>query len=112
MDEPRLYQFFQEELHLGKPSRILIVKNSLGRSRGFGYVEFDTPELAERAIEKSGTVLEGRAISITASNRGITMKRDRPRPTLLEETPAEDMKAKTNDYFRNLIAQKQKKSSK
>ena len=117
VDDNRLCDFFEKDCGIARPRRVLIVKNSLGRSRGFGYAEFETAEDAARAIAMNGKSLEGRPVSITASNRGISVKRtDRGVvPAVSVADPAvriQEEKAKTNDYFRSLIAQKQRHSNK
>lgn len=58
-------------------SAVVILDRDTGRSRGFGFVEFETEEEAEKAIEK----LDG----IAFNERNIVVKRakpERPRPRL------------------------------
>ena len=94
---------------LKHPIRVTIVKNSLGKSRGFGYAEFATPELADSAILQSGQLLEGRSLTIVPSNRAITVKRPRVGGQHTSFGIVEDNSAgvvKTNDYFRSLLGKK------
>ena len=111
VSEERLLEFFESDCGIGKPEKVLIVKNSEGRSRGFGYAEFASPEQATSAISLTGKSLEGRAVAIFASNRGITAKKPKhTRMDLSTSAPVSDetVVAKSNDYFRSLVAQKQK----
>ncbi|KAI0029683.1 hypothetical protein K488DRAFT_26712, partial [Vararia minispora EC-137] len=49
-------------------ARVQMDRNT-GRSRGFGYVDFATPEAAERAIELNGKEIDGRPIKVDRSTR-------------------------------------------
>ena len=108
-NEDTLSNFLETDCQIAKPHNVLIVKNSLGKSRGFGYAEFDHPHQAQTAILCSGKLMDGRPLYISASTRAITVKKDhhpsQPAPQQLEQE-----KDKTNDYFRNLILQKKKHS--
>jgi RNA recognition motif-containing protein len=84
--------------------KVLVVRDNKGKSKGFGYVEFESSDAADKAIALSGQVLEGRSVIISPSTRGITHKR----PVVEPPKTFEREKDKTNDYFRNLILQKQK----
>lgn len=53
------YEFFKDA---GAVSDVRVAMDENGRSRGFGHVEFETEEGAEKALEKSGQSLEGREI--------------------------------------------------
>lgn len=59
VDDKALFEEFQSiEGVVG--ARIVTEKES-GRSRGFGYIDFETPEAAEKAYnEKNGAPLQGR----------------------------------------------------
>ena len=102
VDEYRLSQFFEERV--AKPTKLTIVRDQKGRSKGFAYVEFESIDFADKAISVSGTVVEGREINIAPSTRAFTSKK----PVVEPPKTFEDEKDKTNDYFRNLILQKQK----
>lgn len=105
VDDEKLCGFFESSIG-SRPVKTAIVMNSIGRSRGFGYAEFDSEESANKAVECSGQQIDGRAVSVSISNRPISVKKqESPPPPQIEEE-----KVKTNDYFRNLIAQKQKLS--
>lgn len=41
---------------------VRIAKDEEGNSRGFGHVEFETAEAAQKALSKSGQTVEGREI--------------------------------------------------
>ena len=46
----------------------IISDRETGRSKGFGYVDFETPEQAQRALELKDTEVDGRAINVDFSN--------------------------------------------
>lgn len=47
------------------------MKNEEGKSKGFGYVEFDSAESLQKAVAKSGQSLDGRSIKVdTATKKG------------------------------------------
>ncbi len=49
-------------------SASVVTDRSTGQSRGFGFVEFSTPEAAERAIESlNGSMLNGRSINVNVA---------------------------------------------
>ena len=105
VDEFRLTKFFDTDHSVGTPKKVVIVRDHLGKSKGFGYAEFVTPAQADEAIALSGTDLDGRHLAITPSNRPITDKRPVVEPPITFESEKE----KTNDYFRNLVLSRQKK---
>lgn len=49
-----------------KSARVVTDRDS-GRSRGFGYVEFETAEAAQKALELAGKEIDGRAIKVDIS---------------------------------------------
>ena len=105
--EDRLAQFFETHCEVGKPKRVLIVMNPDGKSRGFGYAEFESAEIAQKAIEMTGKVLEGRPVHISQSNRQITTKREPP--AHVPPKNIEEEQNKSNDYFKSLVMQRQKR---
>jgi hypothetical protein len=116
ISEDALTSFLETECGAGRPKQVLIVRDDKGKSRGFGYAEFDSVDQANRAIEKSGTKLKSREVVIAPSDREITVKRDRPyqiHESREENGPvaSEEPKQRYNDYFRNLISRKQKLNS-
>ncbi|POY74011.1 hypothetical protein BMF94_2822 [Rhodotorula taiwanensis] len=46
-----------------KSAKVVLERDS-GRSRGFGYVEFATPEAAKKALEMAGKEVDGRHINV------------------------------------------------
>jgi RNA recognition motif-containing protein len=115
--EERLGEFLETECGAGKPVQVLIVRDDTGKSRGFGYAEFESFEQANIAISKSGTKLKNRSVVIVPSDREITVKRERPTQNQHEAAdiqpslPTEREEKKDNEYFRNLISSKQKRIS-
>lgn len=52
-------------LEMGNVVDALVVKNRRGRSKGFGFVEFETAEAAQKAMaEMNGKEVKGRAVVI------------------------------------------------
>ncbi len=63
VDEGQLNEIFSEEGSI--LSAKLIVDRDSGRSKGFGFVEFESVEDAERAIENlNGSEVSGRTITV------------------------------------------------
>lgn len=56
---PGSYEFFADA---GTVASVRLGMDEDGRSRGFGHVEFETAEDAQKALSKSGQILEGRDI--------------------------------------------------
>lgn len=72
VDETALEQHFQS---CGEVAQVLIVKTNDGRSRGFGFVEFQNFEGAQSALLLSDSILGGREIVVSKSSRAITQKK-------------------------------------
>lgn len=63
IDDDALYQEFSS--YEGLVSARVITDKESGRSRGFGYVDFQTEEVAKKAhAEKTGALLDGRDMRI------------------------------------------------
>jgi nucleolin len=58
-DQDKVFEFFSD---CGTVADVRIAQDENGRSRGFGHVEFETEEAAQKALQKSGQNLEGRDI--------------------------------------------------
>lgn len=43
---------------------VVIMDRETGKSKGFGFVTFSTPESAQKALEMSGKEVDGRAIVV------------------------------------------------
>ncbi|CAJ1341446.1 unnamed protein product [Effrenium voratum] len=56
---------------------VLIVRAADGRSRGFGFVEFEDASTAQSALMLSDSVLGGRDIVVSKSSRAITQKKNK-----------------------------------
>ncbi|OLN88724.1 Nuclear localization sequence-binding protein [Colletotrichum chlorophyti] len=68
VDDNVLYEAFQE--FEGITGARVVTDKATGRSRGFGYVDFSTPEAAATALEASqGKELSGRAMNIDFSGQ-------------------------------------------
>ena len=117
ISEQSLCVFLEQECGAGKPVQVLIVRDETGKSRGFGYAEFESFEQASIAVSKSGSKLKNRSVIILPSDREITVKRERaPQEQHVHTHPesslgTEPQPKKDNDYFRNLISNKQKRNS-
>lgn len=62
-----------------KSARVVTERDS-GRSRGFGYVEFASPEMAKKALEMAGKEVDGRHINVDlAAPRGSNSASPRDR---------------------------------
>lgn len=48
----------------GTIKNVKIIMDHEGRSRGFGFIEFETIEEAQKAIAKDGISLEGREVNV------------------------------------------------
>jgi polyadenylate-binding protein len=60
VDEEKLRKLFAES---GNITSVVIMKDDEGKSKGFGFINFDTPEAAAEAVEKNnGTLLEGKEL--------------------------------------------------
>jgi len=65
-------QLKERFLEVGEVKSVAIMKDPVaGRSRGFGFVEFSSPELAQKAIEViDGQLWEGRALKVSEDRTG------------------------------------------
>jgi nucleolin len=71
IDDNALYEEFQNNEGI-VGARVVTDKES-GRSRGFGYVDFDSPENAEKAFnEKNGGFLQGRDMRLDFAGKPST----------------------------------------
>jgi nucleolin len=62
----------------------VVTDRESGRSRGFGYVEFTTPEAAQKAMELAGKEVDGRAIKVDVSTpRAPRDNAERPKKTFV-----------------------------
>lgn len=62
VDDARLWQLFAG---YGRPLSAKVMSDDQGRSRGFGFVSFDSPEAARRAVEGlHGRSLDGQALFV------------------------------------------------
>lgn len=52
----------------GKVNDARIITTVEGESRGFGYVEFASPDSIEKAVLKAGEKIDGRAIKVDYAN--------------------------------------------
>ena len=60
IDDEWLYREFEE---FGEISGARVISDkATGRSKGFGYVEFETVEGLQKALDLSGSSLQGRSI--------------------------------------------------
>ncbi|KAJ3705547.1 hypothetical protein LUZ61_009252 [Rhynchospora tenuis] len=61
-DNARLYEIFA---NIGTVLSVKVVRNTDGSSRGYGYVQFESRELADAAIDAlNGTVVDGNKLSV------------------------------------------------
>jgi nucleolin len=68
VDDNALYEEFQNNEGI-VGARVVTDKDS-GRSRGFGYVDFDSPEAAEKAYnDKNGAFLQGRDMRLDFASK-------------------------------------------
>eukprot|EP00928_Gymnodinium_smaydae_P005731 TRINITY_DN1196_c1_g2_i1.p1 TRINITY_DN1196_c1_g2~~TRINITY_DN1196_c1_g2_i1.p1 ORF type:complete len:1222 (-),score=302.38 TRINITY_DN1196_c1_g2_i1:38-3703(-) len=72
VDEEKLRKHFES---CGTISQVLVVANAQGRSRGFGFVEFEDANAAQAALALTDSVLSGREIVVSRSQRAITKKK-------------------------------------
>jgi nucleolin len=61
----------------GVVSARIITDRDSGRPKGFGYVDFETPEQAQKALELKDTEVDGRAINVDLAQS----KNDTPKST-------------------------------
>lgn len=73
------YQTTEEDLtnefsSCGNVERVqLIIDRETGRSKGFAFITFDSPEALEAALQKNNQEIEGRAIRV---NKAIEKDRN------------------------------------
>ncbi|CAE7041394.1 pabpc1-b [Symbiodinium sp. CCMP2592] len=72
VDEAQLTEHFQQ---CGPVSQVVVVRNDMGRSRGFGFVEFQEESDAQTALMFSDSLLGGREIVVSKSTRAISQKK-------------------------------------
>jgi len=77
IDEARLASIF--EPIGGVVSARIITDRETRRPKGFGYVEFETPEQAAKALELKDTEVDGRAINVDVSHGKSTPGAGTPR---------------------------------
>lgn len=69
LNEDELKQAIEEKGITVKEVKIIIDKFS-GKSKGFGFAEFDTPELAQQAIDAlNGQELNGRTLRVSKAQK-------------------------------------------
>ena len=69
IDDTKLSEIFSEvEGVVVVEAKVIVDKFNSGRSKGFGFVTVETPEMAEIAIEKlNNTEIEGRQIFVNVA---------------------------------------------
>jgi len=82
VDDDVLREHFKD---CGKVTKILICRNAKGKTRGFGFVEFENADQAQAALAYNDSVLHGREIWVSKSQRAITEKKQ----ASSEEVPKE-----------------------
>merc|ERR1719199_1385225 len=71
VNEEKLKAHFSE---CGEVTNIMLVKNAKGQPRGFGFVEFANADQVQAALAYNDSVLCGREIWVSKSQRAITLK--------------------------------------
>lgn len=61
MEENKLQEIFD---HCGNIRKCRIIQDEEGRSRGFGFVDFENVESAKEALKKDGQKFGGREINV------------------------------------------------
>jgi len=74
VDESELRNHFSQ---CGEVSQVLLARNERGRSRGFGFVEFAREDHAQAALTLTGSLICGREVWVSRSQRVITQKKSR-----------------------------------
>lgn len=64
VDEDSLRDAFND---CGEIKGVRIMKNEEGRSKGFGFVDFQSVDAAKRAVKKSGLDIQGREVNVEFS---------------------------------------------
>jgi len=68
-------QLKEHFVQCGAVKQVLICKNAMGKSRGFGFVELGSKADAQSALLLSDSELQGRSIVVSKSQRAITQKK-------------------------------------
>jgi len=67
-DEASLTEFFEQHLTDSSDKKIINLRivrdHTTGDSKGFAFVTFLTPEMAQKALELDGTKLDGRIVGV------------------------------------------------
>ncbi len=63
VDDQQLGDLFAEYGEI--VSARVVTDRESGRSRGFGFVEFSNEDSAQNALEKDGSMVDGRAIAVS-----------------------------------------------
>jgi len=71
VNEEKFAEHFKD---CGEVTKVMLSKNAAGKSRGFGFIEFATKEGAQAALAYNDSVLAGREIWVSKSQRAITLK--------------------------------------
>jgi len=74
VDDAALKEHFGQ---CGEVTQVLICRNDKGKSQGFGFVEFATSNDAQAALLMTDSVLKGRSLVVSKSQRAITQKKDK-----------------------------------
>jgi len=73
VDEAKLRDHFAQ---CGTIAKVLLVRDEKGKSRGFGFVEFEKIEAAQAALLLTDSQLNGRDVVVSRSQRAITQKKE------------------------------------
>ena len=75
LEEQELWTFFQEEVKCQVLSVRVVRDRNTGRSKGFGYVNFETANSLRKALEASGDWLHDRQISVDLAEPKVVRSR-------------------------------------
>lgn len=85
-------------LEVGNVVDVLVVKNRRGRSKGFGFVEFETPEAVQTAIaQMNGKELKGRNMVVREARPPRTDQA--PEGGVQPEVPAQSVEPKSTEVM-------------